>query len=722
MNDINERVERLLLDSPKAIGEKEIAGRLRAGADEIREALRMLEKLGAAARAKGGWSAPSCAGMARGILEVNPRGFGFLRVDERDDPRIPGEGDAFVSPGDMGGALHGDTCLCRVWRENDGRRAARVERVLAKKVSEISGVVRSAERGYIVVSGDRRLPDVAIARHNKNKKSGFRAGDVVVARLSGRAEPGSAQRGEFLLKLGEEGDGVADLLAIAHAHGFSHVFGQAVLAQAAAAPADPTAEALEGRRDFRGALCFTIDGEDAQDFDDAVGLERTKDGFTLHVHIADVSETVTPGSALDADAYARGTSVYLPGLTLPMLPHSLSNGYHSLVEGRDRLTLTASLSFDASGALVGFDIAPSVIRSRHRMTYTACNRMLAGDADTLSRYADIAPTLTHMIALSRLMRKKRAARGALDLDVPEAHIALGERGEVLDVRARERGESERMIEDFMLAANEAVAKFARENRVPVVYRVHEAPDRTRIEDELYRFARTLGFRPAASEGAVSPAELAALLAQASEDEGASRLLSYIMLRSLKKADYRPSPEGHFGLALADYCHFTSPIRRYPDLLTHRALKLHLAHALDGVTRARMEALLPDASLESSRRERDAMEAEREADDLRKAQYMARHIGETFDGIVSGIAPSALFVALPSTVEGLIPLTDMDDRYQFDPERLLMTGAHTRRVIRIGQPMRVVIESASESARRVFMREAKDGDAPPSKETQADGPA
>lgn len=624
-----------------------------------------------------------------GVLSVTQKGFGFVACAEE-------QRDLFVPAGRKNGAMHGDTVrVRRAEADTDGRGGAwEVTAVLAHAVRTFVGTVRLLRGFASVEPDDKRLdPDIAL---DKGALAGAQNGQKVVAEIVRYGTRTLAPVARVVEVLGDpDGKGV-DVLSVIRAHGLYEEFPRAVVEEAHAAPAAVPDEALGGRRDFRSTLVITIDGEDAKDLDDAISVERTEDGWALAVHIADVAHYVRAGSALDAEAFKRGTSVYFPDRVLPMLPRELSNGICSLNEGADRLTLSCLMRFDAAGERLSAEIVKGVIRSRRRMTYTAVQGILDGDPALCETYADLIPMLGAARELEAALRARREARGAIDFPLPETHVVLdAQSGRIAGVAPYPRLTAHRIIEAFMLAANEAVAERFCRARLPFVYRVHEPPTAEKLE-AFAAFVAPFGLSLGKTDEGIAPAQMQALLAQA---HGApfERVVSEVGLRSMQKARYSAVCSGHFALAAPYYCHFTSPIRRYPDLTVHRIIGAFLS---GGRTAAEpFRAQVAEIAEQSSVRERLAEEAEREVDELKKAEYMADHIGETFHGSVSGATPFGLFVTLDNTCEGLIRIETLpDDAYTCNEARFELRGA--THVFRLGDPVDVVVVGASKEDRRV----------------------
>ncbi len=576
------------------------------------------------------------------------------------------------------GTLWGDV----VEAERISRERVRVRKVLERAHEEIVGVLHEKQGVRYILPLERRLPQGIAVRPGGEEAHD---GDVVHTKVVRWEDEGG-----LLVRidgvLGSFGEARAALDALIVSQHLRTAFGEDVLREAdACKPADLADDPT--RTDLRGLLSFTIDGSDAKDFDDAVSLERLENGlWRLGVHIADVGHYVPQGSALDREAYLRGTSVYFPGRVLPMLPEQLSNGVCSLRPDEDKFTMSALMDIDEAGSVVHTSLLRTITRSNARLVYDDVNRLFDGDAAQRERMAGLEDTLLAMRELARRIRQRRQAQGAIDFDTDEPKFILDEAGEPVEIAKRARGEAELMIEDFMLTANEAVARFAKARGVPLLYRVHEKPDPEKL-DTLKDFLDGIGVDTRGLRHNAQPGDIRAVLERTRETPEFS-VVSTLALRSMQKARYDVSPLGHYGLAMADYCHFTSPIRRYPDLVVSRALTA----VLTGGRPALHGDALADAAMRSSDCERAAVEAERLADKLMMARFMHGHVGELFDGIVSGVSEWGLYVALSNGAEGFLHVRTMDDWFDFDERRMTLRGERTGCVFSLGQPLCVRVES------------------------------
>ena len=625
-------------------------------------------------------------GCAAGTYLATERAFAFVAPDYPEGEAKPD--DLFIPPNASGGAWHGDRVLVKVSerKNNRGRKEATVIRVLGRAGKELTGELVQRGKAFFVQPTSKKYPEIAVDKHDLGEAA---VGDCVAVSISHYGDEQFMPQGVVRADLGESGTMEAAIAAVLHENGVYDVFPNEVLEQALAIPQEVDMGTAGKRLDLRDKLIFTIDGDDAKDFDDAVSLEKLENGhYLLGVHIADVSHYVRPGSALDAEAFARGTSVYYADSVIPMLPRQLSNGICSLNEGADRLAFSCMMELDAAGRVVDYAFVKSVIRSRVKGVYKEVNAIFDGTADNAlrQRYAAVAQELPLMRELYHKLAKLRAARGAMDIESGEAKLVLDEAGRCVDVVKRERGEAEQMIEEFMLLANSSAAALARRLKLPFVYRVHEAPDPERIE-KLKQTLTAAGVDFHFAGDTPTTLELAKLLAD-TRGTNLERPVHTSVLRSMAKAKYEPQPKGHFGLALADYAHFTSPIRRYPDLAIHRILSDVCAGMDDGAVQKKYAQFTAEASVQSSEREVLAMTAERDVEDCYKAEYMRRFEGEEFDGVISSVTQFGLYVELPNTVEGLVRAQALSENALTLIEGVALRDILSGREWRLGGVMRV----------------------------------
>ena len=632
-------------------------------------------------------------GKARlqGRYQATGRGFGFLIPEEG----VPGQEDFFVPPREEGAAWDGDRVEAVLEEDapgREGRPTARVVKVLERANRTVIGVLyRQGREVWLKPTSDKLRESVKVLGKLHGVGTGERAAVEMRSYGTAKLPPTGALRETF----GRDGTREASAAAILYQYDIDEAFPPAVLDEAQRAPGQVESDALAARLDLREETIITIDGESAKDLDDAVSLTRDAGGrWVLGVHIADVSHYVTEKSALDAEAFERGTSVYFADRVIPMLPQALSNGICSLNPHVDRLTLSCLMTVGEDGAVLSHSIHKSVIRSTERMTYTDCNALLAGeDRDLEERYAHILPMLRDMAVLAGKLERRRQLRGNLDIESSESYIICDEAGRPVDIAARKQGVSEKLIESFMLLANETVAKHLCDLGKPAVYRVHEKPSTDKAEG-LKTMLAPFGYTIAEADHFTLQQILDVL--RGSPD---APVVSAIVLRSMMKARYDVRNLGHFGLAAKYYCHFTSPIRRYPDLMVHRILSQVIADGEAGEGRTmpwekRLSAAAARAAEQSSQREIAAQNAEREIEKLYMAEYMAAHVGETMAGTVSGVTRSGLFVALESGVEGFLPLSALPgDRWHHDEERMTLRGEHTGQVFSFGMALAVVCAAA-----------------------------
>ena len=635
--------------------------------------------------------------LITGRFQSSGKGFGFL-IPEGGTAKTD---DYFVPPRDTAGAWDGDTVEAVPTGEDPrrpGRPCAKIKRIVKRGNELVTGVILKADRELWLRPDNERLPGLIKLSRGTRVRAGEKAAVAVTSYGSSLLPPLGVLKKTF----GPAGSREASTEAILCQQGIEREFPDTVRVEAAAIRQRVPAAALRGRTDLRDKTVITIDGASSKDLDDAISLERQENGsWLLGVHIADVSHYVTPGSPLDEEAFHRGTSVYFADQVIPMLPVELSNGICSLNPGVDRLTLSCFMTMDKTGAILRHEIAPSVIRSKERMTYADCNALLSPDcpAGLTARYQDILPMLRDMAGLAKALEKRRRNRGGLELESRESYILCDEKGSPVEVVSRSQGVSEKLIEDFMLAANETVAQHLFDLKKPAVYRVHEKPSLEKTEN-LKAMLAPLGLSLKQADNHSLQKVLDAV-----KDKPEAPAVSMMVLRSLMKARYAPENLGHFGLAAPYYCHFTSPIRRYPDLMIHRCLHALWDKGEQNAPRERKRRSACDrAAAQASQREVAAQTAERDIEKLYFAEYMHAHIGEHFPAAVSGVTRFGLFAALPSGVEGLIPVETLpDDHYVYDEKRMTLAGERTGQVWSFGMTLEVVCVAADPGTGRVDFR-------------------
>lgn len=629
----------------------------------------------------------------KGIFRANVRGFGFVCPEDESE-------DVYISEDNLCGAFQGDEVEFIVTGSPAGRRReGRIVRILAHNVVRIVGLYEQSKGfGFVRPDDQRYINDIYIPA---GKENGAMTGHKVVVELSSYGGTHMKPEGRVAEIIGHVNDPGTDILSIVMDMGIPSEFPEKVLNQAIRVGKEVSAADCAGRKDLRDWMMVTIDGEDAKDLDDAVSLTKEGENYRLGVHIADVANYVQEGSALDREALNRGTSVYLADRVIPMLPHKLSNGICSLNAGEDRLALSCIMTFGPEGEILEHEIAETVIRVDKRMSYTGVAAVLAACEDGESgvdRTDAYVSMLLLMKELSDKIRNRRGRRGSVNFDFPETKILLDELGRPVEVKPYERNDASKIIEDFMLAANETVAEEYYWLDVPFIYRTHDVPDNEKIR-QLSTFINNFGYH-IHTHNEVKSKEIQKLLDRI-EGTPHEAMISRLVLRSMKQAKYTTENAGHFGLAARYYTHFTSPIRRYPDLQIHRIIKEHIRGRLNSERIAHYEEILPKAAAQCSERERRADEAEREVIKMKKAEYMRNHIGEEYEGVISGVTKWGLYVELPNTVEGLVHVADMrDDHYEFSEQTYELTGVRTGRVYKLGQSVRVCVSAADKLQRTV----------------------
>ena len=608
------------------------------------------------------------------------------------------EDDIFIPEQEVHGAFHQDVVQIVVKPGQSGkRREGSVKQILTRGTTQLVGIYQQSKNyGFVIPDNDRFARDVFVP---KEASKGAMNGHKVVVLLTDYGDERRNPEGKVVEILGHITDPGTDVLSIVKGYDLPTEFPEKVMNQAERVPDQISEADMAGRMDLRDVQMVTIDGEDAKDLDDAVSLTMEGDKYVLGVHIADVSNYVQEKSAMDREALKRGTSVYLVDRVIPMLPRRLSNGICSLNAGEDRLALSCIMTIDPKGNIVDHEIAETVIHVDQRMSYTGVQKILDGDEETVKKYEVLMPMLVRMKELAALLREKRRARGSIDFDFPETKVILNEKGEPIEIRPYERNTATRIIEDFMLAANETVAEDCFWQELPFVYRTHDNPDPDRMR-KLAAFINNFGYSIHLKDDEVHPKELQKLLAKL-EETPEEDLISRLTLRSMKQAKYTTECTGHFGLAAKYYCHFTSPIRRYPDLQIHRIIKDVLRGRMNGTREEHYRSILPEVARQSSERERKADEAERETIKLKKVEYMSHHLWEEFDGVISGVTAWGIYVELPNTVEGLVRTASLQgDYFEYNESACAMVGVHTGKSYAIGQKVKVQVVGADKMTRTI----------------------
>lgn len=673
----------------------------------------------------------------KGTFIAHPRGFGFVEIEDR-------ENDIFIPEDQTGGAMHKDVVQVVILNSVEGKRQeGSVVRILEHGITEVIGTFqRSKTYGFVIPDNQRILSDIFVAQENSR---GAVDGHKVLVELTSYGEKGRKPEGKIKEIIGHINDPGTDVLSVVYEHELPYEFPEKVMNQAERTP-DWVSEAdMAGRKDLRGVQMVTIDGEDAKDLDDAVSLTFDGEHYHLGVHIADVANYVQENSALDREAYTRGTSVYLADRVIPMLPHKLSNGICSLNAGVDRLAMSCLMEIDRKGNVVSHEVAESVIRVDRRMSYNEVQKILtyrkmqaeedkANAADEVQDepekmpekselstenqpgiYMDsqeredaehlievcgnLVPMFEEMAQLASILHKKRRRRGSIDFDFPEAKVIVDENGKPVEIRPHVANTATNLIEEFMLIANETIAEYFYWQEVPFLYRTHESPDEEKIQ-KLSAFISNFGYGIKGISDEIHPKELQKLLARIADTPEES-IISRLTLRSMKQAKYTTESTGHFGLAAKHYCHFTSPIRRYPDLQIHRIIKDVLRGRMKTERVEHYNEFLAETADHCSKTERRADEAERETIKMKKAEYMLEHIGEEHEAVISGIMSYGIYAELPNTVEGLIHVTRMyDDRYYYREETMEMYGIDTGRVFRLGDKIWIRVVDADKATKTV----------------------
>lgn len=632
--------------------------------------------------------APKALQMATGTFLSHAKGFGFVTPEE-------GGNDIFIPASETNGAMQKDKVLYKVIQKSgDGKKAeGTIIKVLERANSRIVGLFEQVKGYGFVIADDKKFAkDIFIA---KELTMGAVTGHKVVVEITDYGADRRNPEGKIVEILGHINDPGVDILSVIKRYDLAVEFEKEVYQEIENLETEVKEEDKIGREDLRDVLTITIDGEDAKDLDDAVSLQMLQNGnFELGVHIADVSHYVRFNTELDKEAYRRGTSVYLVDRVIPMLPHKLSNGICSLNPHTDRLALSCIMEIDHRGQVIDHKVVNSVIHSDYRMTYTAVREILEdGTPALLTEYQEIVPMLQDMNKLRIVLAEKRKKRGSVNFDLPESKIILDENGKPIDIRPYERSIATNLIEEFMLVCNETIAENFFWQEVPFVFRSHQEPDEEKTE-KMEQFLCGFGYRVKKKDGELHPREIQKVLSEI-EGKTEERVITRVVLRSMMQARYTADNQGHFGLAAKYYCHFTSPIRRYPDLQIHRLIKMILAGEMNGKKEESLRRKMPEIAAHCSKRERIADEAERDTDNLKKVEYMMDKVGEYYEGIISGVTSWGIFVELPNTVEGMVALAQMDDDYyEFEEKNMLVFGRKSGKIYRLGDTVEVMVAKVS----------------------------
>ena len=667
--------------------------------DELKEVLDILIAEGKIGISKKGKYDKAEEFALAGTFSGHAKGFGFVTIEGREQ-------DVFIPADKTKGAMDGDKVQIVIEGEARGKRAeGAVLRILEHVNKTVIGFYQKNKNfGFVLPDNQKLGQDIFIPQ---GKDMGAVTGHKVIVRITDFGDDRKKPEGVITEILGHVNDPGVDILSIIKAYGLPEGFPDEVMVQVAGIPDEVEEEEKKNRLDLRHLQTVTIDGEDAKDLDDAISISKENDDhYTLGVHIADVSHYVTENSPLDKEALKRGTSVYLVDRVIPMLPHKLSNGICSLNAGTDRLALSCLMEIDGKGNVIGHRIAETLIQVDRRMTYTAVNAIVTDrDPDVMEEYKDFVPMFDLMKELADILRERRKKRGSIDFDFPESKIILDEKGRPVDIKPYERNAATKIIEDFMLMANETIAEDYFWQELPFLYRTHDYPDPEKMK-RLGTFINNFGYTIRTQNGEVHPKELQKLLDKI-EGTPEEALISRLTLRSMKQARYTTVCTGHFGLAANYYTHFTSPIRRYPDLQIHRIIKENLRRGLSDRRFAHYDSILPEVAVQCSSMERRADEAERETDKLKKCEYMSKRIGKEYDGVISGVTNWGLYVELPNTVEGLIRVNDLTgDYFVFDEEHMELVGEMTRKSYKLGQKIRVQVADTDKLTRTIDFIPAK----------------
>lgn len=667
---------------------------------ELRQTLEALETEGKIYLSKRGKYCKGEAKRLTGVYRANARGFGFVILED-------GSSDVFIAEENTNGAFDGDAVEFVITKESGERsREGKITRVTERGMKTVVGLYErkpGKNYGFVIPDDQKILKDIFIP---VEKSKGAVDGHKVVVKLISYGDDRHKPEGVIEEIIGHVNDPGTDIMSIVKAYEIPVEFSEKIWKQAERVAKPVSSADMAGRKDLRDWEMVTIDGEDAKDLDDAVSLVRDGENYVLGVHIADVTNYVQENSALDREALSRGTSVYLADRVIPMLPHTLSNGICSLNAGEDRLALSCIMTVDPKGVVVDHEIAETVICVSERMSYTSVKKILEDhDEEACKKYETLVPMFERMQELSGILRERRKKRGSIDFDFPETKMVLDEKGKPMEIKPYDRNLATKIIEDFMLLANETVAEDYFWQELPFVYRTHETPDEEKIH-ALATFINNFGYSMHIGANEIRPKEVQKLLGKV-EGTPEEALISRLALRSMRQAKYTPENTGHFGLAANYYTHFTSPIRRYPDLQIHRIIKDNLRGRMNDARQEHYRKILPEVAKHACETERRAEEAERETVKLKKAEYMQERIGACFEGVISSITRWGMYVELENTIEGLVHVVNMtDDHYNYMEERHEMVGEHTGKTYKLGQKITVCVAGADRMTRTIDFKIAE----------------
>lgn len=699
---MEDKIIELLTNTDKALSVNEINDALGfSSVEELKELLKVLNKLEDELKIyrtkKNNYLLFTNSHLKIGTMIANKKGYGFVDIE--------GDEDVFIPPTNMNGAIHGDKVIVEITSPKGIDLEGRILKIVDRKFKQMVGEVYYVKnKPFLKLDDDRIKLNIEI---DKKKTLGAMDGHKVLVKITNKLKDNN-YKGEVVKILGHKNDPGVDILSITNEMGIPDTFSDNVMKELEDIPDEVLEKDLANRTDLRDEVIFTIDGDDTKDIDDAISIEKINDHYKLGVHIADVSYYVRPNTSLDSEAFDRGTSVYLADRVIPMLPHKLSNGICSLNPNVDRLALSCIMEIDNNGNVIDYDILQTVIKSRIQMTYKKVNQVLEENIIP-EGYEEYVDKLRMMSDLARILRKNKENRGYIDFDIDESKIIVDDKGKAIDVTLRNRGTGEKLIEDFMIAANETVATHVYYMELPFIYRVHGEPNEEKINNFM-RFLNILGYKVKEDTKKLTPKTMQNILAQL-KDKKEFHLLSALLLRSMQKAIYDTNNIGHFGIASKCYTHFTSPIRRYPDTTVHRLLHTYLFdNNINNDTINYYERELPFVAEHTSNMERRSIECERAVDDMKKAEYMMDHIGEEFDGIISSVLNFGMFVELPNLIEGLVRLDSLKgDYYTYDETTFTIRGNKDKRGYRLGDNVRVRVIAADKEKRTIDFEVVKDGD-------------